>query len=85
MEASTKWPMRTLAITGIETAAMMPRISDGSLMRATPPVLRISAGTRSSAITEQAPASCAIRACSGVTTSMITPPLSIWASPALTV
>src|SRR5260370_37047802 len=25
-----------------------------------------------------------MRACSGVTTSMITPPLSIWASPALT-
>ena len=35
----------------------------------------MSAGTRSSAITATAPASSAILACSGVTTSMITPPL----------
>ena len=48
-------------------------------MRATPPVARMSAGTRSSAMTAQAPASSAIFACSGVTTSMMTPPLSIWA------
>src|ERR1700726_2084930 len=53
-------------------------------MRATPPSRRMSAGTRSRAITAQAPASSAIRACSGVTTSMITPPLSISANPALT-
>ena len=53
-------------------------------MRATPPSRRMSAGTRSSAITAQAPASSAIRAWSGVTTSMITPPLSISANPALT-
>lgn len=32
-------------------------------MRATPPSLRMSAGTRSSAMTAQAPASSAIRAC----------------------
>ena len=46
-------------------------------MRATPPAARMSAGTRSSAITATAPASSAILACSGVTTSMMTPPLSI--------
>ena len=53
-------------------------------MRATPPSLRISEGTRSSAITAQAPASSAMVACSGVTTSMITPPFSICARPTLT-
>ncbi len=77
--------MRALAITGIETASMMPAIRSGSLMRATPPWARISAGTRSNAITATAPASSAIRACSGVTTSMITPPLSMSAKPRLTV
>jgi hypothetical protein len=44
----------------------------------------MSAGTRSNAITAQAPASSAMRACSGVTTSMMTPPFSISASPRLT-
>ena len=82
--ASTKWPMRAFAITGIDTAAWMPSIICGSLIRATPPSRRISAGTRSSAITAQAPASSAMRAWSGVTTSMITPPFSISASPRLT-
>ena len=53
-------------------------------MRATPPCARMSAGTRSSAMTETAPASSAIRACSASTTSMITPPLSISARPLLT-
>src|SRR5205823_186013 len=76
--------MRHFAMTGIVTAAMIDLISSGSDMRATPPSLRISAGTRSSAITAHAPASWAILACSGVTTSMITPPFNIWASPALT-
>ncbi len=76
--------MRALAITGIETASMMPSIMSGSLMRATPPWARMSAGTRSSAMTATAPASSAIFACSGVTTSMITPPLSISAIPRLT-
>ena len=52
-------------------------------MRATPPAARMSAGTRSSAMTATAPASSAILACSGVTTSMMTPPLSIWARPFL--
>src|SRR5207247_7826395 len=66
------------------TASMIERISVGSDMRATPPSLRMSAGTRSSAITAHAPASWAMRACSAVTTSMITPPLSIWARPDLT-
>ena len=50
-------------------------------MRATPPSLRMSAGTRSRAITATAPASSAIRACSAVVTSMITPPFSISARP----
>src|ERR671924_42008 len=53
-------------------------------MRATPPSARMSAGTRSSAITATAPASSAIRACSALVTSMITPPLSISARPLLT-
>jgi hypothetical protein len=44
----------------------------------------MSAGTRSSAITAAAPASSAIFACSALTTSMITPPLSISARPAFT-
>src|SRR3984957_7918725 len=76
--------MRALAITGMVTAEMMPSIMSGSLIRDTPPCARMSAGTRSSAITATAPAPSAIRACSGVTTSMITPPLSISARPRLT-
>ena len=59
-------------------------IMSGSLIRDTPPWARMSAGTRSSAITATAPASSAIFACSAVTTSMITPPLSISAIPRLT-
>src|SRR6267378_4956586 len=82
--ASTKWPIRHLAITGMVPAAMIDLISSGSDIRATPPSLRMSAGTRSRAMTAQAPASWAMRACTGVTTSMITPPFSIWARPALT-
>src|SRR5215469_8523962 len=77
--------MRTLAITGMVTASIMPRISSRLLMRATPPAARMSAGMRSSAITATAPASWAMTACSGVTTSMMTPPLSICARPRLTV
>ena len=76
--------MRALAITGMETAPMMPSIMSGSLMRAMPPCARMSAGTRSRAMTATAPASSAILACSGVTTSMITPPLSCSAMPRLT-
>ena len=71
-------------MTGMETAAMMPSIMSGSLIRATPPWARMSAGTRSSAITATAPASSAILACSAVTTSMMTPPLSMSAMPRLT-
>src|SRR5579859_7248918 len=82
--ASTKWPIRHLAITGMDTAAMICSIMSGSLILATPPCARMSAGTRSSAITATAPASSAILAWSGVTTSMITPPLSISAMPRLT-
>src|SRR6476661_7041259 len=80
-----KCPMRALAITGMLTAAWMPTIISGSDIRATPPSRRMSAGTRSSAITAAAPACSAIFACTEVTTSMITPPLSISARPAFTV
>jgi hypothetical protein len=83
MRASMKCPMRHLAITGMLTAAWMDLIISGSLARATPPSLRIWAGTRSSAMTAVAPASCAMRACSALTTSMMTPPLSISARPTL--
>ena len=60
--ASAKCPMRALAMTGIVTASMICSISSGSLIRATPPSRRMSAGTRSSAMTETAPASSAILA-----------------------
>src|SRR5512134_3231738 len=63
---------------------MIPSIMSGSLIRETPPWARMSAGTRSRAMTATAPASSAIFACSGVTTSMMTPPLSISAMPRLT-
>ena len=53
-------------------------------MRATPPSARMSAGTRSSAITATAPDASAIFAWSALTTSMITPPLSISARPLFT-
>ena len=76
--------MRHFAITGIVTASWISLILSGSDMRATPPSRRMSAGTRSSAITAHAPAASAIFACSASTTSMITPPLSISARPPLT-
>ena len=41
--ASTKCPMRALAMTGMETAAMMPSIMSRSLIRETPPCTRMSA------------------------------------------
>src|SRR5712664_4199364 len=82
--ASTKCPMRTLAITGIVTVAMISRITLIDAMRATPPSLRMSEGTRSSAITAQAPAFSAIFACSALVTSMMTPPFSISARPTFT-
>ena len=63
---------------------MISRMIRGEAMRATPPSLRMSDGTRSSAITAQAPASSAMRACSALVTSMITPPLSISARPTFT-
>ena len=63
---------------------MMPSIMSGSLIRETPPWARMSAGTRSRAMTATAPASSAILACSALTTSMMTPPLSISAMPRLT-
>ena len=83
--ASAKCPMRALAMTGMVTAAWIPSISSGSLMRATPPSRRMSAGTRSRAMTATAPASSATLACSALTTSMITPPRSMSASPRFTV
>jgi len=78
--ASTKWPILALAMTGMVTAFLISAIMAGSDMRATPPSLRMSAGTRSSAITATAPASSAILACSTLVTSMMTPPLSICAN-----
>src|SRR5579859_4957079 len=75
--------MRHLAITGIETVSMISRIFFGDAMRATPPCARICAGTRSNAITAAAPAFSAISAWRASVTSMITPPLSISASPVL--
>src|SRR6266446_3392190 len=82
--ASTKCPMRTLAITGMVTVFMISRMILMDAMRATPPSLRMSDGTRSSAITAQAPAFSAICACSALVTSIITPPLSISAKPTFT-
>src|SRR2546423_8119060 len=76
--------MRAFAMTGIVTASWISTILSGSAMRATPPSARMSAGTRSRAITATAPASSAIRACSAVVTSMITPPLSMSARPLFT-
>src|ERR1700716_257786 len=75
--------MRHLAMTGMVTASMIWWISSGSDMRATPPSRRMSAGTRSSAMTATAPASSAMRACSAEVTSMMTPPFSISARPRL--
>ena len=53
-------------------------------MREIPPSSLINAGMRSSAMTATAPASSAIRACSGFITSIMTPPLSISARPTFT-
>src|SRR3954470_4546063 len=75
--------MRHLAMTGMDTAAIISRIFLGEAMRATPPSARICAGTRSRAITETAPAFSAITACSALVTSIMTPPLSISARPVL--
>src|ERR1700722_19302068 len=75
--------MRALAMTGIVTVAMISLMGLGLAMRATPPSARIMAGTRSRAMTEMAPASSAMRACSTFMTSMMTPPLSISARPIL--
>ena len=58
--------MRAFAITGIVTASWISRILAVFAMRATPPSARMSAGTRSSAITAQAPACSAIRGLLGV-------------------
>ena len=52
--------MRHLAITGMETDSWISRIFETGDMRATPPSRRMSAGTRSSAMTAAAPASSAI-------------------------
>src|SRR5256885_4139308 len=76
--------MRTLAITGMVTVFMISRMTLMEAMRATPPSLRISEGTRSRAMTAHAPAFSAIAACSALVTSMMTPPLSISASPTFT-
>src|SRR5438309_3051523 len=76
--------MRHFAMTGTVTASWISWILSGSDIRATPPSRRMSAGTRSSAITAHAPASSAILAWPASTTSMITPPLNISARPLFT-
>lgn len=58
-----------LTMTGMETASMISLIMAGSDILATPPCTRMSAGTRSRAMTAQAPASSAMRACSTLMTS----------------
>mmetsp|Transcript_54421 Transcript_54421/g.154988 ORF Transcript_54421/g.154988 Transcript_54421/m.154988 type:complete len:266 (+) Transcript_54421:121-918(+) len=82
--ASTKWPMRHFAMTGIDTEFTISLIIFGSDIRATPFAWRMSAGMRSRAMTAQAPASSAIFACSGFMTSMMTPPLSMAGRPFFT-
>ena len=54
--ASARWPIRHFAMTGIDTASWISRIFETGDIRATPPSRRMSAGTRSSAITAAAPA-----------------------------
>src|SRR5580700_6777687 len=76
--------MRTLAITGMVTVCMISRMILIEAIRATPPSLRMSDGTRSRAMTAHAPAFSAILACSALVTSMMTPPLSISARPTFT-
>src|SRR2546423_973971 len=68
----------------VEPRPLLPRRARPLPRRDAPPSRRMSAGTRSRAMTAAAPDASATFACSGVTTSMITPPLSISASPALT-
>src|SRR5262249_14121971 len=68
-------------MTGIVTAFWISWIFFTGDIRATPPSRRMSEGTRSSAMTDAAPASSAILACSALVTSMMTPPLSISARP----
>src|SRR5438046_499527 len=81
--ASASCPIRHFAITGTVTASMISWILTGSAIRATPPAARMSAGTRSRAMTATAPASSAISACSAFVTSITTPPFCIFAKPRL--
>ena len=68
-------------MTGMDTASIISVTLAGSAILATPPDALISAGTFSSAITDTAPDSSAITACSAFMTSIITPPLVIFANP----
>ncbi|XP_039069210.1 receptor-like kinase TMK3 [Hibiscus syriacus] len=67
-------------MTGIVTVYLISMMSYESLIRAAPPWVWMSAGTHSRAMTVHASAS-TIRASSALTTSIITPPRSIYASP----
>src|SRR3954449_7067729 len=58
--------MRALAMTGMVTVSWMPRIISGSLIRATPPSRRMSAGARSGAMNAGGPAPPAVLVVSGV-------------------
>src|SRR2546425_16513 len=68
-------------MTGIVTVCWISLIFFTGDIRATPPSLRMSAGTRSATMTETAPASSAIFAWSALVTSMMPRPLSISARP----
>ena len=83
--ASTKWPMRALAITGIVTASWISRILVGSAMRATPPS-RADVGGHALERHHRARAGVLgdLRLLGVGDTSMMTPPLSISARPLLT-
>ena len=60
----------------MDTASIISLIMAGSLILDTPPATLISAGILSRAITATAPAASAIFACSGLVTSIITPPIN---------
>jgi hypothetical protein len=62
IRASAMWPIRIFAMTGIETQFWISTIFSMDAILATPPSARMSAGTRSRAMTAAAPASSAILA-----------------------
>ena len=71
--ASLTCPILHLAITGMVTESIISSIIFMLAVRATPPAFLTSDGSLSKTITETAPASCAIKACSTFVTSITTP------------